>query len=415
MERATTRRVLLLMPTTTYKADDFLEAARRLEIRVVVGSDRRQALEDAAPGHTMTLDFVRPEASVRTIAAAHATRPFRAIVGTDEETVELAALAAASLGLPHNPPSAVRASQDKLLMRRAFETAGLRTPWFRPLALDRGPLPAAAELDYPCVLKPRALSASRGVLRADDARTFVAAFETVASIIAAAEDEGRRGESTTLLVVEGYLPGVEIALEGLLADGELRVLALFDKPDPLVGPTFEETLYVTPSRLSADVCDAVGREVSAGCRALGLQEGPVHAELRVHAGRPWLLEISPRTIGGLCSHALRFGAGVSLEELVLRHALGIETQSLRRDSHAAGAMMIPIPRAGVLHGVDGQTAARAVPGIEELTISIPTGAEVLPLPQGHRYLGFLIAHADTPRSVEHALRTAHAHLTLHIS
>ncbi|HKQ62881.1 MAG TPA: ATP-grasp domain-containing protein [Candidatus Polarisedimenticolaceae bacterium] len=402
-------RVLLLMPTATYKATDFLAAAEKLGVEVIVGSDRRQALEDEAPGRTLALDFLEPQRSVTRITQLGDAGALRAVVGTDDETTLLAAAAAAALGLPHNPLEAVRAARDKHETRRLLAAAGLPGPTFARVALDAEPAAAAAGAPYPCVLKPLGLSASRGVLRADDAAQFVAAFARIRAILAQPDVRGKGGDAQHLLVEE-YIPGAEVALEGLLARGELRVLALFDKPDPLEGPTFEETLYVTPSRRPDATQAAIAAEVQAGCRALGLREGPVHAELRLPGGLPWLLELAPRTIGGLCSRTLRFGAGVSLEELILRHALGRGTGELVRERSASGVMMIPVPRAGRLRAVDGLEAARAVPGVEGVTITIPLGGEVVPLPEGHRYLGFIFARDASPAAVEAALRQAHARL-----
>jgi hypothetical protein len=244
------------------------------------------------------------------------------------------------------------------------------------------------------------------VLRADDPHEFEAAFARICAILER-HDARERGRSRWLLV-EDYLPGDEVALEGLLERGRLRVLALFDKPDPLVGPTFEETLYVTPSRLPAALQRAIARETERGCRALGLVEGPVHAELRLHAGAPWLLEIAARTIGGLCSRALRFGAGISLEELILRHALRRPVRELTRERQASGVMMIPMPGRGILREVRGLARARAVPGVQEVVLSVHRGAELVPLPEGHRYPGFIFARARRPEQVERALRAAHA-------
>lgn len=398
--------VVLLMPTTTYKAQGFVDAATRLNVDVLVGADRHQALESAAPEHTLTVDLRRPEHSVATIVARVGSRRVRAVVGTDDETTILAAMAAAAMGLPHNPVDAVRATRNKYAMRLRLSAAGLRGPAVRRFAVSEDPERAARQVAYPCVLKPLALSASRGVIRADDPGSFVDAFHRVTAILerADARDRGNSGH----LLVEDYLPGDEFALEGLLTGGQLRLLALFDKPDPLSGPFFEETLFITPSCLPDRTRDRVVREVELGCRALGLREGPVHAEIRLHEGEPWLLEIAPRSIGGLCARALRFGAGMSLEELILRHAVGHDLDGLSRESAAAGVMMIPIPRAGVLRDVDGLERARSVPGVDEVTLTTHRGAELVPLPEGHRYLGFIFARGDAPQAVEHALRQAHA-------
>jgi biotin carboxylase len=272
--------------------------------------------------------------------------------------------------------------------------------------LDAEPHEVARTARYPCVLKPIAMSGSRGVIRADDPAAFVRAFLRIAAIV--------RGGSADALIVEDWIPGAEVSLEGLLDAGRLAVLALFDKPEPLDGPTFEETIFVTPSRHPSAVQSAVARETEAACRALGLSEGPIHAELRLPEEGPTILEIAPRTIGGLCSRALRFGTGTSLEELVLRHALGLGTEGLSRETQAAGVMMLPIPRGGRLAEIRGLESARAVPLVEEVTIQLHRGAEVVPLPEGHRYLGFIFARGPRPAEVEEALRTAHSRLQIDI-
>jgi len=400
-------RVLLLMPTTTYKAQDFMTAAERLGAEVVVASERRMTLQDRAPGTTMALDFTREERSVKRILAEHRVRPFAAVIGTDDETTILAAVAGAALGLRHNPPAAVRAARDKAETRRKLVGAGMRGPRFRRLEPGDSTEFVESEIGFPCVIKPLDLSASRGVLRANDRPELERALGQVAAIVRHAN----RGRPAPLLVEE-YLPGVEVSLEGLLREGRLKVLALFDKPDPLEGPTFEETIFVTPSRLPAPVQAAIAREVEDGCVALGLCDGPVHAELRIRAERPWILEVAPRTIGGLCARTLRFGVGVSLEELVLRHALGASGDDPSREERAAGVMMIPIPHAGTLREIRGLESARAVPLIEDVTILAHPGSRIVPLPEGHQYLGFLFARGDHPTHVEQALRTAHSHLDI---
>ena len=336
------------------------------------------------------------------------------MIGADDETTVLAALAGAALELRHNPVQSARATRDKYEMRRRLSAAGLHGPHFRRVGLDEAPEQVAKEVAYPCVLKPVSLSASRGVLRADDGGEFCAAFRRIAAILARPDAIDRGGDVEHLLVEE-YMPGDEVALEGLLDEGELRVLALFDKPDPLEGPTFEETLYVTPSSLGESVQSTIADEVARGCRALGLREGPVHAELRLQNGRPSLLEVAARSIGGLCARTLRFGAGVSLEELILRHALGLDLGAPRREAVAAGVMMIPVPKAGVLQEVLGIEEARAVPGIEEVTLTVRRGSELEPLPEGHRYPGFIFARAESTERVERALRDAHERLTFVVS
>ncbi|MBD0282929.1 MAG: ATP-grasp domain-containing protein, partial [Thermoleophilaceae bacterium] len=268
----------------------------------------------------------------------------------------------------------------------------------------------AADVGLPCVVKPLSLSASRGVIRADGPRAAAAAVARVRAILAEAGDDPEEP-----LLIERYVPGAEMSVEGLLRAGSLETLAVFDKPDPLEGPFFEETIFTTPSRLPGEVVAAATRTAADACAALGLREGPVHAELRTDGTRVWMLELAARSIGGLCSRSLRFGLGVSLEELIVRHALGLPLGELRREAAASGVMMLPIPRAGGLREVRGQDEARAVPGIAGLEISIGRGRPVRPLPEGDRYLGFLFARGETPAQVEHALREAHERLEIDIA
>jgi formate-dependent phosphoribosylglycinamide formyltransferase (GAR transformylase) len=406
-------RLLLLLPTTSYKAEGFLEAADQVAVQVVVGTDARQTLEDAAPDNTLVLEFADRDEGVETIRRFASHQPFRAIVGVDDETTLLAAAASDVLGLPHNPIDAVRAAGDKHESRRRFSAAGLNGPRYSLFAIEQSAIDAASRVDYPCVLKPLGLAASRGVQRADDPRQFIEAFGRIEAILGR-PDVVHRGVDRDHILVEDYLPGEEVAVEAVLRRGALQPLALFDKPDPLEGPTFEETIYVTPSRLPQAMQAAILEETTRGCTALGLCEGPVHAELRLHEERPTLLEVAPRTIGGLCSRTLRFGTGVSLEELVLRNALGQGVEHLKREELAAGVMMIPIPDRGVLRSVEGLEPARAEPAIEEVTLTVPIGGEIEPLPEGHRYLGFIFARGRRPDEVESALRRSHAHLRFEV-
>ncbi len=399
-------RVLLLLPSGTYKAPDFLAAADRLGAEVVVASETEQTLAEAMGDRALVIDLADPEGSAAAVTALAARRPLDAVVAVDDQGVLIAALAARELGLPANAPEAVARTRNKAAMRTALAAApGVSQPPFRILNLGDDVVAAAEEVGWPVVVKPVSLSASRGVIRADDPPALESAAIRVRTIL-----DGDGHPKDEPILVEAYVPGTEVAVEGLLRGGGLEVLALFDKPDPLTGPYFEETLYVTPSRLPDDVQAAIATAVAEAAAAIGLTEGPVHAELRIDPdNRPWLLEVAARTIGGLCARTLRFASGVTLEELVLRHALGLPLDP-RRETVAAGVMMLPIPRAGRLVAVHGQEEARAVPGITALELSIRPGGTVRPLPEGDRYLGFLFARARTPDAVEEALRTAHGHL-----
>jgi biotin carboxylase len=403
------------MTTTTYRASAFLEAARRLDLPVVVGSDRQQVLAAANPGGFLTLNFLAPEEATRTIVEFAKTYPINAVVSADDDGAILAAMASEALALPHNSVAAVSAARNKLRTRELLAKAGMLSPRFEVCTISGDPVEVVQRVSFPCVVKPLFLSASRGVIRADNPEQFVRAFHRLVAILRRQEVAAPGGASAQQILVEDFIPGVEVALEGLLSKSQLKVLAIFDKPDPLDGPFFEETIYVTPSRLPVPVQDAITTCAAKAVNALGLREGPVHVELRVNDQGPWILEIAPRSIGGLCSRALRFGDGISLEELILRHAIGFDVASLEREKCAAGVMMIPIPQAGILREVRGQDEARSVPGIEEIRLTIPPGQELIPLPEGNKYLGFIFARGERPEIVEAALREAHRRLAFIIT
>jgi len=402
------RRILLLMAAKTYRAKAFMTAARRLGVDVVVGSDEPGPLSRRTNGAQIGLDLGRPARSATKIVQIAEERPFDAIVNVDDATTVVAAQAATRLGLVSNSVDAARITRDKYLARRALQRAGLLHPRFRRITVDADPKVEARRAPFPCVLKPVAQSASRGVIRANDPTEFQAAFQRIAAMLAA-DGKGQRK-----IVVEAFIPGPEVALEGLLDRGTLRVLALFDKPDPLDGPFFEETIYVTPSRHSEAVQSQIVETVERAAAAFGLRHGPIHAELRLSPDGPVILEVAARSIGGLCSNALRFGVDMSLEELILRHAADLEIPTYDREQAASGAMMLPIPRGGVLRRVLGREEALAVRLVEGAEITIPIGQPVVPLPEGDRYLGFVFARGRTPEEVEAALREAHRRLTFQI-
>ncbi|MFQ5896967.1 MAG: ATP-grasp domain-containing protein [Candidatus Methylomirabilia bacterium] len=402
-------RLLLLIPTTTYRTEAFVKAADALGVEVVVASEHASSFQERNPDRLLTLDFRDPAKAAREVAEFATQHPIDGVVPVDDLTTVVAAAAAEALGLPFNSVESAQAARNKFTMRRLLQQAGVPVPRHTLFSLEDDPTAVAEQVAYPCVVKPTILAASRGVIRADGPDQFVAAFRRLEAILRSAEVAAVGGEARQVLVEE-FVPGVEVALEGLLMKGELHVLALFDKPDPLDGPFFEETIYLTPSRLSAERQAAVIDCSARAATALGLWEGPVHAELRVNDRGPWMIEIAARSIGGLCSRALRFGTGLSLEELILYHALGKEVASLERERRSAGVMMIPIPRRGVLEEVRGLEAARRVPGIEEVAITAHLGQELMPPPEGWQYLGFIFARAESPGEVDAALRQAHRRL-----
>ena len=397
----TSERLLLLAPPGSYRTASYLQAAGRLGVEAVVASTGRHPLATGPGG--LNLDLADPRGALAAILAAAAGRRFDAVVATDDLTVDLAGHVAEALGLPGNAPGAARLSRRKDLARAQLAAAGLPVPAHRVVDL-RAPLAAqAAGFPFPCVIKPLAMSGSRGVIRADTPDALEALRARVAAIAAQAPFADERDHA----LLEAYLPGDEIALEGLLRAGRLEVLALFDKPEPLEGPYFEETYYVTPSRHAAELQRHATGVVAAACAAYGLREGPVHAELRLHRGQAWLLEVAARTIGGDCARLLTFGSGIGLEELVIARALG-RPVTAERAAGAGGVLMLPTPRAGILRRVEGVLEASRIPGIEAVEIAVREGYELVPLPEGESYLGFVFARTGTPAQAEAALRRAHA-------
>lgn len=402
-------RVVLIVPSATYKAQDFLAASARLGVDVVVASEHASVLSQAGDGRSLVVKCDDPGAATDSILELDRTHPIDAVVAVDEQGVGIAAMASEALGLPHSPPSAVAATRDKLALRQALASAEVpQAAWAEIGEGDSGG-EALAEIGYPCVIKPRSLSASRGVIRADTQAQAEAAIARSRRIVAASG-----GPEEASLVVESYIPGIEVALDAILAHGQVVPLAMFDKPDPLEGPYFEETIYVTPSRVDPAIQAQVLDVVARAARAVGLTHGPIHAEARIDAERVYCIEVAARSIGGHCSRSLSFGGGVSLEEVVLASALGLKPPPTDPTYPASGVMMIPIPATGAFVAVSGEEAARSIPGIVGVEIAVPIGSEVVGVPEGDRYLGFIFARASSARSVEASLRKAHSLLGIKI-
>jgi len=401
------KRLLLIGATTGYQTRVFAEAAERLGYELILATDRCHVLDDPWGDHAIPLRFEDPAGAAETIATVARVD---GILAVGDRPAYIAALAAARLGIRYNSPDSVAASRNKFLARERFRAAGLPLPEFHRIALAEGPEGASIEARYPCVLKPLGLSASRGVIRADNPAEFIAAFRRIENLLADPDIARLHEDQDRYLQVESFIEGREFALEGLLAHGHLRVLAIFDKPDPLNGPFFEETIYVTPSRENASTVRAIIETTGAAVRALGLSHGPIHAEMRVNASGVWMLEVAARPIGGLCARVLP-----GLEELILRHAAGFDAGELAMRSPAAGVMMIPIPREGIYVNTGGLEAARAQPGVEDVIITAKQGQKLVPLPEGASYLGFIFARGETPDAVEAALRSAHHQLDFEIA
>jgi hypothetical protein len=409
------KRLLLFTSKLGYQARSFSDAAKKLGVEVGFITDRCHQLEDPWGDHAIGAHFESPEAAARIVLESQRDQRVDGILALGDRPALTASYVARGLGIHYNHPAAVQACRSKLRMREVFRDAGLPVPWFRSAPISPLPEPALHGISYPCVLKPLSLSASQGVVRANNRDEFIVAANRLRRLLESPEILATRETHLDRVLVEGYIPGREVAAEGLLTDGSLRILAIFDKPDLLEGPYFEETIYVTPSRLSASQQQAIEQCTIDSVRALGLSQGPIHAEFRVNEEGVWPLEVAPRLIGGLCARALRFcgrdaGATIGLEELLLRHALGVPGRDWPREECSSGVMMIPVPKSGILGKVEGEDTARATHGITELHITARLHDFITAWPEGSSYLGFLFARGKTADEVETALRQAHSEL-----
>jgi predicted ATP-grasp superfamily ATP-dependent carboligase len=414
------KRLLLFTAKLGYQTRSFEDAAHQLGVQLVYVTDRCHQLEDPWGDRAIAVHFENPEVAAYTVMEALRDQDVSGILALGDRPAAAAAYAARGLGVRYNHPASVEACRSKLRMREVFRDAGLPVPWFRNLPIDPAPEPVLLGITYPCVLKPLSLSASQGVVRANNREEFLAAAVRLRRLLKSPEVLATREPNLHQMLVEGYIPGREVALEGILSDGAMRVLAIFDKPDPLEGPYFEETIYVTPSRLPESQQRAIEKCAIDAVRALGLSHGPVHAEFRINDDGVWPLEVAPRPIGGLCARALRFlssqaSGPIGLEELLLRHALELPGWDSPREQNASGVMMIPVPKSGILEGVSGEDAARATRGISDLSITARLHDPIAAWPDGSSYLGFLFARGYKPERVEQSLREAHKKLTFTIT
>jgi len=417
---APSKRLLLFTAKLGYQTRSFEDAARKLGVQLVYITDRCHQLEDPWGDQAIAVHFETPDVAAYTVMEALRGQGVNGILALGDRPAAAAAYAARGLGVRYNHPAAVEACRSKLRMKEVFRDAGLSVPWFRNLPIEPAPEPVLLGISYPCVLKPLSLSASQGVVRANNREEFLAAAARVRRLLKSPDILATREANLDWMLVEGYIPGREVAVEGLLTDGALSVLAIFDKPDPLEGPYFEETIYVTPSRLPESVERAIEKCARDSARALGLSHGPIHAEFRINEAGVWPLEVAPRPIGGLCARALRFsldGASepIGLEELLFRHALELPGWNSPRERIASGVMMIPVPKSGILESVSGEEGARSIPGITELAITARLHDAIAAWPEGSSYLGFLFARGSTPEKVEQSLRDAHEKLSFTIT
>jgi len=413
-------RILLFAAKLGYQTRAFDQAAKKLGVELVFVTDRCHQLDDPWHDRAVPVRFEAPEEAALAVMQAQSGLRVDSVLALGDRPTMAAAYVARGLGITHNHPASVEACRSKLRLREVFRGAGLPTPWFRTVPLQAIPEPALTDITYPCVLKPISLSASQGVVRVNNREEFLAGASRLKRLLESAEIQATREPNLDRMIVEEYLPGREVAVEGLLTGGESRVLAIFDKPDALEGPYFEETIYVTPSRFSQAEQGLIEKSFSEATRALGLAHGPVHGEFRLNERGVWPIEIAARPIGGLCARALRFQTEgerepIGLEELLLRHALDLPGWNAPREMAASGVLMIPVPSSGILEKVEGAEEARGVAGVTALEITARLHDYIAAWPEGSSYLGFLFARGETPAEAEEALREGHAKLNFKLT
>lgn len=409
-------RLLILASKLGYQTRGFADAAAKLGVAVVFGTDRCHKLEDPWGDGALALHFETPKEAAEQTAHELGAHPPQAIIALGDRATTSAAYAAQAFGITGNPPEVVETCRNKLRQRRVLRAAGIAVPDFLSFCPAQDVSLVVPQVEFPCVVKPLALAASQGVVRANNPAEFKRAVERIRLLLTSPEIQALREPALDQLLVEKYIPGKEVAIEGLMENGRLRLLAIFDKPDPLEGPYFEETIYVTPSRLPSPAQASIEECAARSVRALGLVTGSIHAEFRVNEKGPWVLEIAPRPIGGLCSRALRFGAKrISLEELLIRHALSLGGSNLEREAVASGVMMIPVPQSGIFEGVEGIAEGEQIAGVDEIRITARLRDYVAAWPEGSSYLGFIFARGKSSDDAERALRAAHAKLQFKFS
>ena len=396
------KRLLLVSHHNSYRIAPYIKAALNLGLEVTIASQGKHSLvTEVANG--LHIDFDDVNAAHKEILKENQKRPFTGILGSDDQTVELAAYAAKTLKLPHNPPRAALYSHRKDLARAQLSLTGCPVPIHCLLDLNLPVKNQMAGLPWPCVIKPLNMSASRGVIRTNNKDEFITACERLRPIIADSQEEFEQRH----LLIEDYIDGIEIAYEGFLQNGELETITIFDKPDPLTGPYFAETIYVTPTALSDELQLSIKKVIQKACLAYGLRSGAIHAECRIDSeNRIWILEVASRTIGGDCARVLD-NENFSIEELAILLAIGQPVTPYIAEQ-ARGVMMIPIRQKGLLKRVEGLLQASKIKHIDKIDIIIGEGHELIPLPEGNQYLGYIFASAESTEQVTAAIREAYA-------
>ena len=398
--------VILIIPSASYRTSAFITAVKKLDLKVLVISDKSQVFSGKYPDNLIIMNFHHWKDRLDEISEWSERNGLKAVIGVDEESIVLAANISNYLNKEHNPVDSVLLTKNKYLMRIELKKAGICSPWFKRFPVHESPKKIINEIIFPCVIKPTFLSASRGVIRVNTIKELSDGFKTLNDLLSLEEIRKRGGDQSDWILVEEYIPGKEVAIEGIVSEGKLKVLAVFDKPEPLVGPTFEETIFVTPSILPEKTLYSLFETAEIAVNTLGIVKGPVHIEIRINSSGNYILECASRSIGGICSNVLEFHGGMSLEELILRSYLGRNVEKTKLTDTARGVMMMPNEKSGILKEIRGVEDALNVKGVTDLQITLKPGENLEPLPKGDRYLGFIFAEDKDQELVIKALKNA---------
>ena len=398
--------VILIIPSASYRTGPFMNAIRKLDLKVLVISDKSQVFSGKYPDNLIIINFNHWKDKSVEISKWAKNNGLKAVIGVDEESIVLAANLSNFLNVDHNSIESVLLTKNKYLMRTELKKTGLCSPWFKIFSIYESSNKIINEISFPCVIKPTFLSGSRGVMRVNTKKELSEGIKTLNELLSLDELRKRAGKQSDYIMIEEYIPGKEVAIEGIVSEGKLTMLAIFDKPELLEGPTFEETIIVTPSVLTKKIQYSLLETLQVVVKALGIVKGPVHAEARINRNGNYILECASRSIGGLCSKVLEFQGGISLEELILRSYLGRNIEKSKLIGNARGVMMMPTEKKGILKEIGGVKDALVVNGVTDLQITVKPGEKLQPLPKGDRYLGFIFAEGNNQEFVINALKNA---------
>ena len=398
--------VILIIPSASYRTGPFMNAIKKLDLKVLVISDKSQVFSGKYPDNLIIINFNHWKDKSVEISKWAKNNGLKAVIGVDEESIVLAANLSNFLNVDHNSIESVLLTKNKYLMRTELKKTGLCSPWFKIFSIYESSNKIINEISFPCVIKPTFLSGSRGVMRVNTKKELSEGIKTLNELLSLDELRKRAGKQSDYIMIEEYIPGKEVAIEGIVSEGKLTMLAIFDKPELLEGPTFEETIIVTPSVLTKKIQYSLLETLQIVVKALGIVKGPVHAEARINKNGNYILECASRSIGGLCSKVLEFQGGISLEELILRAYLGRNIEKSKLIGNARGVMMMPTEKKGILKEIGGVKDALVVNGVTDLQITVKPGEKLQPLPKGDRYLGFIFAEGNNQEFVINALKNA---------